>query len=138
MHAHMCTCMYVVCTCVYVNVCALPLCVDCHIVTLSTISVKQLVRKGTISLDEVLKMGMYVCIIVYIHCVCPHVCAHMRWVSAVWVCVCQNVSVCVYVCSIGVRMYAYMGVYTLLSCGCAWVAWVACARPFPFMQNVIL
>ena len=60
-HSYIATCMYtynsiymcmhvavyVVCTCVYVNVCALPLCVDCHIVTLSTISVKQLVRKGT-------------------------------------------------------------------------------------------
>ena len=86
MHVHMCTCIYVVCTCVYVNVCALPLCVDCHIVTLSTISVKQLVRKGTSSLDEVLKMGMYVCIIVYIHCVCACVCTHEVGECCVGVC----------------------------------------------------
>ena len=90
--------IYVVCTCVYVNVCALPLCVDCHIVTLSTVSVKQLVRKGTISLDKVLRMGMYVCIIVYIHCVCACVCTHEVGEYCVCVCVCMHSHTCLYAC----------------------------------------
>ena len=116
----MCTCIYVVCTCVYVNVCALPLCVDCHIVTLSTISVKQLVRKGTISLDKVLRMGMYVCIIVY---KLYNFCVHTRWVSAV----CMHVSLfhgCAYVC-----VYGYL--YTLF-------VHVCMCTLLPFMQNIIL
>ena len=134
MHAHVCTCIYVVCTCVYVNVCALPLCVDCHIVTLSTISVKQLVRKGTISLDKVLKMGRYICMYTSLctYMVCVHVCAHMRWV-----CVCTYVSECMYVCSIGVLIYVYMSVCVHSVCACM-CCMCACARPFPFMQNVIL
>ena len=44
-------------------------------------------------------------------------CAHMRWVSAVWVCVCTYVSECMYVCCMGVHMYVYMVlVYSVCAC----------------------